>query len=187
MTTISDQEWIRLLRKGNADATNDLWTMLYKDAIHIAHRYRQPDDCGYDAAVQAFQNLQRRGIQQFNFKSSFRSYCWKILSREIIRQFGDDIDTVELTVDPPDDYKPLRQTDAKQIWLRLQPCVQRLSPQRRQVFEMIDLQGMRPAKVAQELGLTRNNVNQLAARARQDLRKCLHGYGFKTSEDVLGL
>lgn len=46
---------------------------------------------------------------------------------------------------------------------------------------------MRPAAAAQELDLTRNNVNQLAARARQDLRKCLQGYGFKTSEDVLGL
>ncbi|MCO5198605.1 MAG: sigma-70 family RNA polymerase sigma factor [Anaerolineae bacterium] len=187
MTTVSDQEWVRLLRQGDEDATNDLWFMLYKDAIHLARRYRQSDDCGYDAAVQAFQNLQRRGIYQFNFTSSFRTYCWTILSREVIRQFGDEIDTVELTFDPPDHSSPLHQIDATQIWARLQPCVKRLSPQRRRVFELVDLQGMRPAAAAQELDLTRNNVNQLAARARQDLRKCLQGYGFKTSEDVLGL
>jgi RNA polymerase sigma factor (sigma-70 family) len=187
MTQRSDQEWIRLLQQGDDKATEDLWQMLYRDALRVARKYRQPDDVGYDAALKAYANLQRSGLWQFRFQSQFRSYCWTILAREVSRHLRRTLDTTELSFDPPAAPDRYQHFNSQRTWERLRPCVERLAPNRRRVFELIDLEGTSPADTAEIMGMKRNNVNQLAARARRDLRNCLEQRGFLRSEDVLGL
>jgi RNA polymerase sigma factor (sigma-70 family) len=187
MTQRSDQEWIRLLQQGDTDATEDLWQMLYRDAVSVARKYRQTDDVGYDAALKAYANLQRSGLRQFRFQSQFRSYCWTILAREVCRHLRHTVETTELSFDPPAVPDRYKHFDPQRTWERLKPCVERLAPNRRRVFELIDLEGLSPAATAEKMDMKRNNVNQLAARARRDLRNCLENRGFLRSEDVLGL
>jgi RNA polymerase sigma factor (sigma-70 family) len=187
MTTVSDQDWIRLIRQQDEKALNDLWEMLYDVAVRVARKYNQPDDAGYDAAVQTYRRLLRNGLSQFQFRSSLRSYCWTILSRELCRKLTNEVATVELTVEPMVESTPYRPSDLTRIMARIQPCIDRLTPQRRRVFELVDLHGMTPAAAAVEIGIERNNVNQLAARARRDLRTCLQQRGFENSEELLSL
>ena len=56
--------------------------------------------------------------------------------------------------------------DAQTVIERIQPCIDLLKGNRRKVFELVDLENQSPGDVAETLGLTRNNVNKLASRAR---------------------
>lgn len=186
--TLSETEYLRLLKQGDEHALDQLWESLYRDCVRIARKYRQPDDMGYDAAVRAYGKLNTSGIKNFGFRSSFRSYCWTIITREMFRLMkkSKDFESLDLTMEihaAPEKEAPLAESQT--ILERIQPCVDLLKGNRLKVFEMVDLRQMSPGDVAEEMGLTRNNVNKLASRARQDLRKCLETRGFLSASEVL--
>ncbi|MEM8861945.1 MAG: sigma-70 family RNA polymerase sigma factor [Chloroflexota bacterium] len=186
--TQSETEYLRLLRQGDEQALDQLWESLYRDCVRIARKYRQADDMGYDAAVRAYAKLTSSGIRNFGFRSSFRSYCWTIITREMFRLMKKDKvhDSLDLEMEvhaAPEREGPL--ASAQTILDRIQPCIDILKGNRLTVFKMIDLKQMSPGDVAEELGLTRNNVNKLASRARFDMRRCLESRGFLTSSEVL--
>ena len=70
----ADYEWVRLLKNGNEDALDKLWVMLFTDGVSIARKYQYEEDIGRDAAVSAFNRICSRGLTQFKFKSTFRSF-----------------------------------------------------------------------------------------------------------------
>ncbi|MEM7802153.1 MAG: RNA polymerase sigma factor, partial [Chloroflexota bacterium] len=176
------------LKQGDEAALNRLWEDLYRDAVYIARRHNKPDDMGYDAAIEAYGALTRRGIQNFSFQAAFRSYCWTILTRELYRLIKKEIpihdeEVPEIAVH--DNQSPT--ADAAVIWQRIKACVEALKGNRKVVFEAIDLEGRAPSDVATEIGRSRNNVNQLTSRARRDVRRCLEQMGYKSSQDILSL
>lgn len=187
MTQRTDHEWVRLLKQDDPDAQDALWHMLYQDGVTIANRFGRSQDDGRQAAIQTYEKIMQRGIHQFRFQSTLRSYCWTILTRELYRNTRNELDLTRLASDPPANPNPHAHYDPDRVWQRLAPCLKRLSPNRRRVFELVDVEGLAPAEAAAQLDMKRNNVNQLAARARRDLRTCLEQRGFKTSDDVLGL
>ena len=144
------------------------------------------DDMGHDAAVRAYSKLTSAGIKNFQFRSSFRSYCWTIISREMFRLMKKEFVLEELE---PERYAAPeieeRTADAQTILNRIQSCLDLLKGNRLKVFELIDLGQKSPGDVAEALGLTRNNVNKLASRARLDMRRCLEGQGYLTVNDVI--
>ncbi|MEM9775563.1 MAG: ECF-type sigma factor, partial [Chloroflexota bacterium] len=66
--TLSETEYLRLLKQGDEHALDQLWESLYRDCVRIARKYRQPDDMGYDAAVRAYGKLNTSGIKNFGFR-----------------------------------------------------------------------------------------------------------------------
>ena len=184
----TELDHIRLLKQGDEGALDQLWEALYRDSIKIARKYRQTDDMGHDAAVRAYAKLAASGINNFQFRSSFRSYCWTIITREMFRIMKKDFVYEELE---PERYaspeEGEKSADAQTVISRIQPCIDLLKGNRLKVFEMVDLGQQSPGDVAETLGLSRNNVNKLASRARLDLRRCLEKYGFGSAGDVLAL
>ena len=183
---ISDVEFIRLLKQKDEDALDQLWESLFLDSVKIARKYKQLDDTGRDAAVRAYSKLVNKGIESFGFRSSFRSYCWTIISREMFRLMKKEFILEEL--EPERHAAPELEegnADAQTILKRIQPCIDLLKGNRLKVFTRVDLNRQSPGDVAEALGLSRNNVNKLASRARLDMRQCLEGYGYATVNDVL--
>ena len=187
-TKPNELDYIRLLKQGDEVSLDQLWESLYRDCIKIARKYNQLDDMGHDAAVRAYAKLISSGIKNFQFRSSFRSYCWTIIVREMFRLMKKELVFEELE---PEKYASPEaeesSADAQTIINRIEPCIKLLKGNRLKVFEMIDLGQQSPGDVAEALGLSRNNVNKLASRARLDLRRCLEKYGYTSANDVLAL
>ena len=183
-----DIDFVRLLKLGDKQALNQLWKSLYRDSQKISRKYNQPVDIGYDAAIRAYENLVSRGIAKFEFRSSFRSYCWTIVTRELIRLLKKEVftETLDLEIEVhAAEPTPEKKATPDTILDRIQPCLDLLKGNRLLIFNKIDIDLKNPGEVAEELGLSRNNVNQIASRARREIRACLEGYGFKSVSDVM--
>lgn len=184
----TDVENIRLLKQGDEGALDQLWHALFSDSLKISRKYGQSKDLGYDAAVRAYEKLRRYGIANFAFRSSFRSYCWTIIAGELFRLMKKEPKTVELdleTVKHPVAIDDIKTVSVQTIAERIQPCIDQLKGNRLKVFQLVDLERRRPGEVAEELGLSRNNVSKLVSRARLDIRRCLEKRGYKEFSDVL--
>ncbi len=186
----SDEEFIRLLKQEDEQALNNLWEFLFLDSQKIARKYNQPVDIGYDAAIRAYERLISRGIANFGFRSSFRSYYWAIITRELFRLLKKEVFTEHLDLESeihPAEDKPEKTVSNQTILERLQPCLELLKGNKKIIFHMLDIDLQNPGDVAEELGLSRNNVNQIASRARREIRACLEGYGYKSVNDVMAI
>lgn len=187
----SDQEWIHLLKQNELRAINDLWEMLFRFAIGAARRYQQEDDTGRDAAIAAYTRIRQKGIYQYRFACPFPGFCRQIVVNELLRL----IEKRESPTDDIDDETkqfigeanvPLEATEAT-LQHRLEGCLEQLSNRMRQVIHWLYDEGANPKEAAERLGLSRNNLNIIAFRARESLRDCLQGKGFQTAEEVLSL
>lgn len=185
--TQSDQAFIRQLKQGNEDALDQLWENLYRDAHIISRRCNQTEDIGYEAAINAYDKLVKRGIHNFGFQASFRRYCWVMLTREIYRLIKKELPVTDVEIPELPTVDPQRIAPTEMIWSRIQDCYEGLKPRRQNALRLIDLEGQSPADAADKLGLSRNNVNQLVHRARRDMRTCLENLGFQSSAEVLSL
>ena len=184
----ADHDFVRLLKQKDPTALDQLWENLYRDSVYIARRYDQPEDMGYEAAITTYEKILKTGIYNFKFNASFRRYCWVFLSRDLFRLIRKQLPISDQEVPELADYTQNQYTaDRETIWQRLRHCVEHLKGNRLRVFAAIDLEGRPPADVAFDLGLTRNNVNQLAMRARRDMRSCLEKLGYNSSLDVMSL
>lgn len=187
---LTDVDLVYQLKQGDAQSLGQLWECLYRDGIKVVRRFNYSDDLGLDAAVRAYEKLTAQGIDKFQFKSSFRTYCWTIISRELLRLIKKegncrqiDLEKVQLKADDVIEG----QISPEILLARLQPCIDNLNGNRRAVFVMVDLEQRSPADVAKTLGISRNNVNKIATRARLDMRRCLQGRGFSSCEELLSL
>lgn len=184
----SDQEWVRLLKQEDRQATHDLWVLMYTYGINIARRYCDGDemraeDVGHEGAQKAFMRLKTRGVFQFRFGGSFQGYCRRIAANEVKRVLTR---SPKPTVELPEQLaaKP-GSRNASEIQLLLQPCLDQLSSRESEVIKELYFQELTPAEAAEKLGIARNNVDVIAYRVRKKLKRCMQGRGFANSSDVL--
>lgn len=191
MTDRTDQEWIRQLKQEDPEAIEDLWMLLYTLAAKLSGQ-RCWDDAmtqealAQEAALQAYQRITKRGIYQFRFESSFRSFCWRIIGNEIwrlLKKQAQPYAELDEEAIPQSCTHTLTNPDA--IWEKLRPCLDHLSAREREVIDLLYGQEHPPEKVAESLAISRNYVNVLAHRARQQMRDCLQAHGYQTADDLL--
>ncbi len=183
----TDQEWVRLLKQDDPQAVSDLWEWLYIRGLNLARRYRQEPDIGSEATIAAYLRIQRRGVYQFKFDCPFLGYCHVILVREVLRLINKSKkkrSEIELDDEVLKD-EPVEVVDRGAIWRRLQPCMKPLLSRQRKVLILRYLQKYTPQSVADQLGITRNHVNQIAHTARRKLHDCLQRRGYQSIDDML--
>jgi RNA polymerase sigma factor (sigma-70 family) len=193
MTEQDDREWVRLLKQDDPQAIQSLWELLFTYAVSLEKRYRTLDDptnLAREAATLAFDKVRTRGIHQFRFECPFRGYCRVILARQVIdlikQQAKQQPPLTELEIGeviPARQERSPKNPDA--IRVRLQPCLDRLASREYEVIEHLYFEESSPQTAANRLGISRNNVNVIAWRARRKLLRCLKGLGYLTVEDVL--
>jgi len=183
----SDQEWIRALKAREPEALKDLWALLFNYGSYYAYHYGVSEDVGRDAAVEAYQRVLKRGLQQYAFRCTFRGYCRVIVVNEVRRLLNpQEKDPVELDEEVVGNEAPsLPRASRSEVLQRLEPCLEQLKAQEEKVITLRYFQEVDPDRVASHLGITRNYVNVIAYRARRKLRDCLKRRGYKTVTDVL--
>lgn len=192
MNKHSDQDWIRLLKQEEPQATAELWRLLFTYGENIARRPCRGDemwaqDVGCEAALRAFMRIKKRGLYQFNFRGPFRGYCRTIVVREVNRLVKQQLKRQTHPLPPvlPDGSIPSTRKQ-QEIMIALQPCLEQLSFREKEVIDRLYLQQeMRPQEAADDLGIRRDNVDSAASRGRRKLKKCMKGRGFENSGDVL--
>ncbi len=190
----SDQQWIRLLKKDDPEAVRDLWILLFRKSVIIAKRYRQSEDVGRDAAIEAYQRIRTRGVHQFRFNCPFPSFCRLVLVREVYRLIRlheqalpttkYDEETASETASEMEHHAPVGVAGA--LRAKLAPCLDQLKGRDREIIELRYFAEQDPDTIAARLGLVRNNVNQITYRARQALRQCLEQHGYQMAADLWG-
>ncbi len=186
----TDPEWIRQIKQNDPQALHDLWDLLFSWGWNLVRHSGQSEeikDIGRDAAVAAFTRICRNGVNQFSFRCPFEGYCRRILVNEVNRRLQ------KLSPEP----SPLPEEDERQIPAaesferqvdpadRLRPCMEQLKDEERLIIQRFYLQSERPEVIAEALKKSRNNINQIAHRARTHLRHCLEQHGFYSSQDVI--
>lgn len=168
----SDAEWVRRLKAQDAVAEELLWELLFRFAYHAAYRRGQSEDLARDAATQSLERLLLRGgLSRYEFRAAFKTYCYQIVVHEVLRLIPRQIRVEQLTA-PVDEDLPA-PPDYSPETLDLESCLAQLPPREQRILRLCYELEMSPGDVAEELGLTRNHVHQLAHRARKKLRDCL--------------
>jgi RNA polymerase sigma factor (sigma-70 family) len=183
----SDQEWIRALKAGKTEAVQDLWLLLFKYGCYYANYYQVSEDVGRDAAVESYQRVLKRGLEQYAFRCTFKGYCRVIVLNEVRRLLDpEEKDPLELDMEiVGSEAPPLPRAPTSEVMQRLKPCFSKLKTKEKEVINLRYLQELSPEKVAKQLGITRNYVNVLAYRARQKMLDCLKLRGYETLYDLL--
>ncbi len=194
MTKRTDQEWIHQLKQNDTLAVEDLWLLLYQNALTLS-RYSLTDydvmtqeSLAHEATLQAYLRLIQSGVYHYNFGCPFSAFCRVVLVNELRRalsrqpaveeEFNDeqhDLPASTVEVDPSPDL----------ILQKLRPCLDQLPSNEREILESVHLKDEAPQIVADRLKITRNYTNVLAHRARLKVQKCLKKRGYNVSEDLL--
>lgn len=192
----TDVEWVRQLKQENEQALQALWELLYRTAMKLAWRYNCSEQEATDAAFSAYDKVLTRGLSQFRFNSKFSTFCHTIVVREMFKgakklsqRENHEVSIegnpyLEGTLSTPERTPIANMTTVRD---RLAHCLQRLKEIEQQIINHIYLTGQTPEQVAQELHLTRNNVNVIAHRARLKLYQCLVSLGYHTVGEALSL
>jgi RNA polymerase sigma factor (sigma-70 family) len=183
----SDQEWIRALKARDPEAVEDLWALLFDYGSYYAYYYGTSKDVGRDAAVEAYQRILKRGLQQYAFRCTFKGYCRVIVLNEVRRLLDpQEKDPVELDEEiVGSEALSFPRASSLEVLQRLQPCFEQLKAKEERVITLRYFQESDPDEVARHLGITRNHVNVIAYRARRKLKDCLQRRGYETAADVL--
>lgn len=198
MTERTDPEWVRGAKSSVPQVLDDLWVNVFSWSAALAKRYQQDEHCAQDVAEDAYGRI-RRNLDSYAFRCPFLGWCRTIVVNEMKRWLDKNGRAEKRNVDI--DLTESESVSAVRIMLpepaarvsdaglrnRLQPCLDDLKGQEREVIELRYLQELMPQEVAERLGLQRNHVNVLAHRARQSLLDCLQRQGFASIEDVLSL
>jgi RNA polymerase sigma factor (sigma-70 family) len=189
--TRTDYEWINGLKQIDEETIEDLWGIVFVYGTTVARRYDQGDDLGHDAAIAAFLRIKNKGIYQYKFDCPFLAYCRHIVVNEVKRCLKKlpepSVELLdEIHEDEEEDLERLQIAD-NHVRARLAPCLELLSQRKRELIDKRYFEDALPQSIAENFGITRNNVNRTMHGARQKLRECLEQRGFFTTGDVLGL
>ena len=191
----SDQEWIRLLKQNDPQTLQDLWEMVYTDAINASRIRGQNDNVADIAASRAYMRVWQRGIYQYKFGGRFPHYCRTIVVNQVKTQLDkltkssspdiniDDVSHKMATQDNPEaslvsaEIQAENQEIQAEIQEVLTKCLAELSQRLRDIIDKLYFEGASPSGIAEELKLSRSNVNVLAYRARMKLKRCMEMNG----------
>lgn len=192
----TDAEWIRQLKQEDEQALQALWELLYRTSVKLARRYNCSEQEATDAACSAYDKVLKRGLSQFRFNSKFSTFCYTIVVREMLKGAKklSQREKREVSVEGNPHLEHILSMSERSpvaniatVRARLEQCLQRLKGIELQIVNHIYRAGQTPQQVAEELQLTRNNVNVIAHRARLKLRQCLVSFGYHTASEVLSL
>lgn len=182
-----DTEWVHQLKQGDQQALMDLWELLYTWAWHLTRDYDPNLDAAHDAAQEAFWRILKRGVYQYNFGCKFITYSRIILGNEVNRIISKPaVATEPLEMDIPVE-ETRHRADSDTVHQRLLPCLDRLESRERTIIHLLYYEELKPQIVAGHLGISRNNTNQIACRARKSLHDCLQKCGYNTLIDLLSM
>jgi RNA polymerase sigma-70 factor (ECF subfamily) len=84
---------------------------------------------------------------------------------------------IQALPEPPQERPIDARADARHRLERIAAAIDRMSPERREVYVLAELEGLRPPEIAGVLGCNMNTVYSRLRRAREDLGRALSNAG----------
>ena len=170
---MAERELLRLSRQGHVEAAKGLMSLLIKPAHALAWRILRDQDAAEEVVQEAVLQLWR-SAEQFEGKSSLRTYFSKIVMREchaFIRhnRSHEDIDTLDSADEVMSDF----QIDLRLHQEIIHQALEALSSNQRMALVLWAFHDMTAVDIGQVLDLKKNAVDQLLWRAKNALREKL--------------
>ena len=170
---MAERELLRLSRQGHVEAAKGLMNLLIKPAHALAWRILRDQDAAEEVVQEAVLQLWR-SAEQFEGKSSLRTYFSKIVMREchaFIRhnRSHEDIDTLDSAEEVMSDF----QIDLRLHQEIIHQALEALSSNQRMALVLWAFHDMTAVDIGQVLDLKKNAVDQLLWRAKNALREKL--------------
>lgn len=169
------------LRKGNKGAFQDLFDTCYVPLCKYAYSILRDMDEAEDAVQKTFCKLWDQRTSLF-IKSSLDSYLYRMVHNESINT----INQRKLHQEHNYQYISTTQSDAANTVLEsvesaelqqaIERAIQKLPPQCRKVFELSRMEQMPYSKIAEELQISTNTVENHMSKALKILRMDLKEY-----------
>jgi RNA polymerase sigma-70 factor (ECF subfamily) len=184
-TDVTDADLLRRVALGDGDAFRQLAALhgdrLYRLAFSLVGNASDAEDVVQEALTGAF-----RGAGRFEGRSTVKSWLTRILMTQAARFWRDRRGKRDDQLQA-DEHEAMSgglsggaaAVDAK---IDLQACLEKLSPEHREVLVLREIDGMTYEEAAEVLGVPRGTVESRLFRARAELRKKLKGYGSESAE-----
>lgn len=184
MAQVCSREWSLLLLKNDDSAREQLWWLLLRWALKLAH-----ERCAEEASVESdfllnivLEAFSRIELNKADFteyaegdNSTICAWCRLILTNEFRRAMKRRINAPLTT--PVDDFTGFTTgcNDYKIVELleAIERCLSRLSERENTTVRRHCIEGVPIPELASELDITANYAHQILHRARKKLRACL--------------
>lgn len=175
-THTSEQRMLEGLRAGDNQAFSHVYARYYERVLFFARRYVIESDA-QDIAADAFLQLWRKregfqelaGVAQFLFVTT-RNRCYDFLRRRQVREQY-EAELAELMEDGTDDFF-VEQVRIEFVKL-IEAQVALLPEKMREVFVLSFRDGLKPAQIAEQLGINVKTVSNQKLTAIKVLRDAL--------------
>ncbi|MEY5009805.1 MAG: hypothetical protein RLZZ253_944 [Verrucomicrobiota bacterium] len=181
-----DDAWVARAQQGDSAAFDRLVLKhspkLYGLVYHMTSNHEDTNDLLQDIWAKAY-----RSLGGFRGRSSFPTWMHSIAVNMTInhlkkrgRRFQMSLDDVDSQIQNDQEFleltassTPVRETDLKELQVRLNEAMQKLTPDHRAVVTMFDIQGMPHADIARVLGVSEGTVRSRLFYAHRQLQNFL--------------
>lgn len=168
----SDLELVARARDGDAAAWRRLYDRQFDYVFRIARRLGTPDEEAEDVAQEVFEVMLAR-LDQFRF-GRLTTWTFRITSnvvsehhrRRRVRRAFEKLGVVAPARSAPP--TPERLAESKSASVAVQRILERMSPKKREVFVLFELEGLSGAEVADQVGCPEGTVWTRLHHARKD-------------------
>lgn len=185
---VPDDELVRRVQSGNADAFEELVRRYERKVYNITYRLLGNEQDASEALQDTFIRAYRF-LPRFQFKSSFFTWLYRIATNVSLTKLRkrDKLDTVsidepvneagDLPLEIPDfKYNPVRMMERRELQQALRDAVEQLPQDYKSVVVLRDLEGLSNEEVSKVLNLSVAAVKSRLHRGRLVLRGQLAKY-----------
>lgn len=184
-----DKELVRLCKKGDIDAFEELMRKHQKRVFNIAYRmvgnYEEASDIAQETFISAY-----RGIEKFKEKSRFSTWLHTITINtaknrliQLKNRQAREAYSIDDPIDTPDGKMPVEPTsndpsilerlEVREVAEKVQICIDSLEPEFKEVIVLRDIQGLTYGEIADVLTVPEGTVKSRLFRARDSLKERL--------------
>ncbi len=168
-----NEDLVEAARAGDRQALNGLLHELLPVIRRRVHRYIRPPEA--DDVTQQVLIEVAKSIARFRGESNVRTWVSRIAVRVTFRHLKrrNKVLPFKADVEPHDNSSHARRMDARDRLRTLERCLDKLSPERRMVFLMQDVDGYTAPEVAEMLDIPLGTVYGRLRDARRIVRDAL--------------
>lgn len=159
-----EHELISLWKNGDESAFNQLFKLHFPKLLRFASRYTADAELAKEMTMDVMFKTWQKKAELASDRSSLEPFLFHLLKAAIIDQFRKKslafLPIEDLLKEPASIEQADDRINYRELTSLYQDGLNRLSPQRRLVFEMRQQQGMSYQEIADELGISSKTVNR---------------------------
>lgn len=171
MDVKSDQELLKLIKKDNQDALEELFERYYYQLCDFAFQFVRSFDLAEEVVSDVFMKIWKNRYK-LHIRSSLKAYLYtatrnqslNYLSKE--KQDFESLDVLDNT--PSEKYQPDEEYMFRELENRIEILINTLPPRRRIIFKLSRLEGFKYQEIADILSISIHTVqNQMVQAVKQ--------------------